>query len=188
VCENKQRMRSAWFCISLFLLILTGCTNSSSRNKQVVYTAGDKATLGSLVYSVTDTATAQQLGDDQASTRTAQERFYLVKVSVSNSGTEEQAIPAMSLVDDSGKSYPELPDGTNVQNWLGVVRKVASAQTEQGYVVFDAPTKHYRLRLNDSFEENEIAIDVPLSFVHEQSNTLFQPSAEAAAELAIPGK
>jgi hypothetical protein len=179
-------MRSA--LISLVLLTLTGCATFSSRNKHVIFAAGDKATVGPLVYSVTDTEMAQQLGDDQASARTAQDRFYLVKVSVSNSGTEEQPIPAMSLVDDSGKSYPELPDGTNVQNWLGLVRKVGAAQTEQGYVVFDAPTKHYHLRLNDSFDENEIAIDVPLSFVHEQTNILFQPPVEAASELAIPAK
>ncbi len=59
----------------------------------------------------------------------------------------------MTLVDDTGHSYTELADGSNVPNWLGVVRNVAPTQTEQGYVVFDAPTRHYRLRLNDPVDE-----------------------------------
>jgi hypothetical protein len=186
-------MRSAPVFISLFSgisilsLILTGCSSlPSSKNRPVIYAAGDKATVGPLVYSVTDTERAQQLGDDPTTARTPQNRFYLIKVSVSNSGGDEQPIPAMTLVDDAGQSYTELPDGTNVPKWLGVVRKVGPAQTEEGVVLFDAPPKHYRLRLTDPFDEKEIAIDVPLDFVHEQS---FQaPPASAPVQIPVPGK
>ena len=143
--------------------------------------------VGRLVYSVTDTEMAQQLGDDAATARTPQNRFYLVKVSISNSGSDEQPIPAMTLVDDTGQNYTELADGTNVTNWLGVVRKVGPTQTEQGVVVFDAPTKHYRLRLNDANDDKEIAIDVPLDFVREQLKSV-QVAPTAPAELSIPRK
>jgi len=179
-------MRSAVISISLLAVTVAGCSSlSSSNNKPVIYAAGDKATVGHLVYSVTDTEMAQQLGDDPATARTPQNRFYLVKVSISNSGADEQPIPAMRLVDDAGQNYTELADGTNVANWLGVVRKVGPAQTEQGVVVFDAPTKHYRLRLNDAFDDKEIAIDVPLDFVREQLKSV--PLAPTApAELSIP--
>jgi hypothetical protein len=91
----------------------------------------------------------------------------------------------MTLVDDTGHNYTELSDGANVPNWLGVVRNVGPAQTEQGFVVFDAPTKHYRLRLNDPVDENEIAIDVPLNFVHEQLKTV-DTAPSATPELTIP--
>ena len=165
-------MRPALAAIFLLSLALAGCSSFSAKNAPTIYAAGDKATVGSLVYNLTDAERSQQLGDDPANPRTATARFYLVKVSVSNSGADEQPIPAMSLVDDAGKSYPELSDGTGVANWLGVVRKVGPAQTEQGYVVFDAPTSHYRLRLNDPFEEKEIAIDVPLSFVRDSAKSL----------------
>lgn len=171
-------MRSGLICISIFLFaalsfITTGCSASSSAKKgSTIYSAGEKAVVGPLTYSVTDTEMTQTLGDDLATARNAQERFYLVKVTVSNSSSSDQPIPAMTLVDDQGHSIAELADGTNVPNWLGVVRKVGPAQTEQGVVLFDAPTKHYRLRLNDPFDDKEISIDVPLDFVHEQLNSI----------------
>jgi hypothetical protein len=175
-------MRSAPICICILSLATlsvaalsittTGCSASSAKKDSTIYPAGEKAVVGPLTYSVTDTEMTQTLGDDPATARNAQERFYLVKVTVSNSSSNDQPIPAMTLVDDQGHSIAELADGSNVTNWLGVVRKVGPTQTEQGVVVFDAPTKHYRLRLNDPFDEKEISIDVPLDFVHEQLNSI----------------
>src|SRR5580698_3546948 len=98
--------------LSAVSLVTTGCsTFSSSKNQTVLYAAGDKATVGPLVYSVTDTEVADKLGDDPNNERTPQDRFFLVKVSVSNSSPDDQSIPAMALVDDGGHSYNELPDG-----------------------------------------------------------------------------
>jgi hypothetical protein len=74
----------------------------------------------------------------------------------------------MTLIDDSGKNWPELADGTGVSDWLGVVRKVGAGQTESGHVIFDAPTQHYRLRLTDPNEDADVGIDIPLDFIHEQ--------------------
>jgi hypothetical protein len=61
-----------------------------------------------------------------------------------------------------------LADGTGVQHWLGVVRKVGAGQTEQGYVLFDAPTAHYKLKLSDETSDSDVYADIPLSFVHER--------------------
>src|ERR1019366_5368644 len=158
-------MRSAIVFISFLSLSFAGCSSVSPKSAATIYAAGDKATIGSLVYTLTDAESTPALGDDPSNPRTPANRFYLIKVSVSNSGADDQPTPAMTLVDDSGHTWPELSDGTGVTNWLGVVRKVGSAQTEQGNVVFDAPMKHYRLRLNDTLDDKEIAIDVPLSFV-----------------------
>jgi hypothetical protein len=179
-------MRSVYIAISLLSLAAAGCSRSP-KTSNVLFAAGDKATVGPLVYSVTDTEVAQQLGDD-ANPRTAQERFYLIRVSVSNSSSDDQSIPTMTLVDDAGHNYTELPDGSGVTNWLGVVRKVRATQTEQGVVVFDAPTKHYRLRINDAIDDNEIAIDVPLNFVHERLKALDTNPGTPAAGLSIPNK
>ena len=173
----------AVFCLSV---VATGCS-SVSKPSNVIYAAGDKATIGPLVYSVTDTEVAQQLGDDPNNQRTPQERFYLIRVSVTNSSSDEAPIPTMTLVDDQGHSYTELSDGTGVPNWLGIVRKVGPTQTEQGVVVFDAPSRHYRLRLNDPIDEREIAIDVPLNFVHERLKGI-DTSPEPQPKLSIPSK
>jgi hypothetical protein len=151
----------------------------------VLYAAGDKATLGPLTYSVTDTEVAQELGDDPATARTPKDRFFLITVSVTNSGGEDQPIPSMTLIDDAGTNYNELADGTNVKKWLGVVRKVGPAQTEQGVILFDAPTRHFRLRLNDPFDEREVAIDVPLNFIHEHGQNLSPEDAPVAPQLPV---
>src|SRR5579863_6783290 len=131
-------MRCPLVCVSLLWLAVAGCSTFSSKNQPVIYAAGDKATIGPLVYSVTDTEVVQQVGDEPNSVRTPVNRFYLVKVSITNSSASEESIPAMSLVDDAGQGYSELADGTGVSNWLGVVRKIGAAQTETGVVVFDA--------------------------------------------------
>jgi len=125
-------MRPSLIFILFIFLTLIGCSGGASKTAPTIYTAGDKATVGALVYNLTDAESTTALGDDPANLRTPLNRFYLIRISVSNSGADEQPIPSMSLVDDSGQMYPELADGTGVTNWLGVVRKVAGAQTEQG--------------------------------------------------------
>ncbi|MGA2714149.1 MAG: DUF4352 domain-containing protein [Bryobacteraceae bacterium] len=157
--------------IPFLALMAAGCS-SLSKKQPVIVPAGEKATVGPLVYSVIDTEVLTQLGDDPNTARRPQTRFFLMTVSVSNSSTEDLPIPALTLVDDSGKEYNEVVDGTNVPNWLGVIRRVGGAQTEQGNLLFDAPAGHYRLRLTDEADESELSIDVPLNFVHEQFKTL----------------
>jgi hypothetical protein len=180
-------MRCALFCVIVCSLAFAGCARDSQK-KATLVPAGEKATVGSLVYSVVDTEIVPQLGENPASARTPQNRFYLVKVSVSNAGTEEAPVPAMTLVDDAGQTYTELADGANVPKWLGVIRKVGAAETEEGNVIFDAPAKHYRLKLTDDLEKDDVSVDIPLNFVHEQMKNL-QTSPEAApAEIKIPRK
>lgn len=182
-------MRAAPIVICLTILPLISCSSAPANKQPVIYAAGDKATVGPLIYNMTDAEFTQQLGDDPNSARTAQNRFYLVKLSISNSGNEDKSIPAMALVDDDGTAYNELSDGAGVPNWLGVVRKVSAAQTEQGYVAFDVPLKHYRLRLNDPLDDREIAVDVPLSFVRDRGiNLLNAPAAPPAPDITIPLK
>jgi len=171
-------MSRASFLIPLIALLAAGCS-SLSKKQPVVVPAGEKATVGPLIYSVIDTEVLPQLGDDPNTARRPQNRFYLVTVSVSNSSTEDLPIPALTLVDDSGKEFNEVVDGTNVSNWLGVIRRVGAAQTEQGTILFDAPAEHYRLRLTDDADENQLSIDVPLNFVHEQ---LKAPPPDAVAQ------
>jgi hypothetical protein len=160
------------------VLLLAACS-STPKKEAKVFAAGEKANVGQLVYSVVDTQFAPSLGDDPATARTPQNRFVIIQVSVSNAGNAEANIPAMTLVDDSGQQFPELVDGTGVQRWMGVVRKVGVAQTESGEILFDAPAKHYKLRLTDETDE-EVSIDIPLSYVHEEmkdmKTTLVAPS------------
>ena len=155
-----------------------GCSSAAPTRDVKTYGAGEKATVDHLTYSIIDTEIQPRLGDE-ASPRIPQNRYYLVQVSVSNGGNSDLTIPSLTLVDDSGKAYPESTDGTSVPHWLGVVRKVDSGQTEQGYVVFDAPTSHYRLKLSDETGDSDVYADIPLSFVHERMNDVAAPPLES---------
>ena len=171
--------RLSGFTLLLASLLFTGCAKEEKHEARL-YSAGEKAEVGKLSYSLVDSQIFQQLGDDPANARMPQNRFIVVQVSVLNAGNEETSIPGMTLVDDSGQTYNELPDGTGVSQWLGVLRRVAANQTETGTIVFDAPSKHYRLRLTDEFSPDEVSIDMPLSFIHEQMRHMTD-SAEGPA-------
>jgi hypothetical protein len=108
-----------------------------------------------------------QSPDGAGDPRVPQNRFYTVQISVSNGGNEDTPIPGLALVNDAGHAYNELPDGSNVPRWLGMVRRVAPGQTEEGNIVFDAPAAHYKLRFTDETDDDQVYADIPLSFVHE---------------------
>src|SRR4051794_15526638 len=102
MCEDVHWMRYFSTIVIFLILGLSGCS-SSQKNSAVIYSAGDKAAVGSLFYNLIDAEKTQQLGDNPATARTAHERFYIFKVSVSNSGSEEAPIPSMTLIDDAGQ-------------------------------------------------------------------------------------
>ena len=181
------RTSAAAFVAVAAVLLASGCSRSEKKQSQV-YPAGEKVTVGKLIYSVIDTQVLTQLGDDPSTARNPQNRFYQIAISVSNSSSDDAPIPGLTLVDDAGKEYPEAADGTGLANWLGVVRKAGAAQTEQGNILFDAPAQHYRLRLTDETDAQEISIDIPLTYVHEQMKTLPAGAEPPAQQLNVPNK
>jgi hypothetical protein len=92
------------------------------------------------------------------------DRFFLVRISVVNGGASDLMVPVLTLVDDTGQTYPEIPNGDQVPQWTGYLRRVKPAETLQGNVVFDVAPKHYRLRVSDEAGQNSRDIDIPLSF------------------------
>jgi hypothetical protein len=172
--------KNACFIIVALAAVFVGCSSTPAR-KTIVFQTGEKAPVDKLTYSVVDTQILTHLGDEP-NVRTPQTRFYVVQISVSNGGNEDVSIPAMTLVDDSGKTYDELPDGSGVSRWLGVVRHVGPNQSEAGNLVFDAPASHYKLKLTDDTDANDVFVDIPLSFAHEQVSQ----GAEATSEAVLP--
>jgi hypothetical protein len=145
-------------------LLLAGCSSGRPEADNRVYRMGEPVTVGPLIYTVTETEWHNQLGEGPTA-RLPQYRFLLVRLSVTNSGASNSAIPAMALVDASGQTRLELADGEGVPEWLGYLRTISPAQTERGRVVFDAPPNAYRLRVTDDAEpgaEKAALIDVPL--------------------------
>ena len=124
---------------------------------------GERVTVGSLGYNVFEDKWKAQLGEG-ADARVPKDRFFLVRLSVVNGGSTDLMVPALTLVDDAGQTYAELPNGDGVPEWTGYLRRVKPAETLQGNVVFDAPPKHYRLRVSDETSQKTRDIDVPLNF------------------------
>ncbi len=178
-------MHRVWLVFTLTLTMWLAACSSGAKPEAKIYAAGEKASISPLTYAVVDTQIYPQLGDDPATARTPANRFYVVQLSVSNSSNADVPIPALTLVDDTGKTYNELSDGTGVTNWLGLIRKVEAGGTQIGTIVFDAPSAHYRLRLTDDLAPAEISVDLPLSFVHEQIGDVkstLDPSQTAAPD------
>jgi Domain of unknown function (DUF4352) len=128
---------------------------------------GDQVVLWPLAYDVLGSRILPRLGEDPATARFPQERFYLIEITVSNAGNIDSSIPALALVDDNGKVYNELTDGSGVPDWLGLVRSAKAHDQVRGTILFDAPARHYRLRVSEQFASPEISIDLPLNFTHE---------------------
>jgi hypothetical protein len=146
------------------LLWLGSCGAPPPAEESRVYRTGDAVTIGNLTYTVIDTRILPQLERNPDSTRFPDERFFVVRVNIQNSGPGDEPVPAMALVSDEGRVYNELTDGSGLPDWLGIVRTANSGQTLEGTVLFDAPARHFRLRLTEEYAIPELSIDLPLRF------------------------
>jgi hypothetical protein len=151
----------------LIPLALAGCLLSCSSGDRAeaphTYQMGDRVTTGHMIYTVSERQWHTEFGSGPDA-RLPQNRFYLLHVSVVNSGGTEAIIPKTELVDDSGTSYPESTDGEGVQDWIGNARQAPPSETVQGYILFDVPPKHYKLKVMGEEERQVALVDIPLTF------------------------
>ena len=70
--------------------LLTGCKPTAP--KVVTYEMGNRVSVGHLVYTVFETQWLTRLGSG-ASVRIPEHRFFLVRLSAVNGGSEQMAIP-----------------------------------------------------------------------------------------------
>ena len=159
--------------IIIAALLLVNCSGPQTYPVRT-YPLGEKVNLGPFIYTAFETQWLTHLGDDPAP-RLPQNRFFLVRVSVLNSGGTEVIAPNLSIVDDSGKSYQELQNGEGVPQWIGYLRQLKPADSAQGNLLFDAPPRHYKLKILDDTAERTAFIDIPLSFNAEVPQVLTPP-------------
>jgi hypothetical protein len=130
---------------------------------------GERVSTGPLIYTVIETEWSAALGN-----RLPTSKFLQVRLTVSNSGGSERAVPLLELVSQQGQTYQESSDGTGVEEWLGILRNLAGTETQQGRILFDAPQGNYKLRVTDGGDpgsELTSLIDLPLQI---QENTPIQ--------------
>jgi hypothetical protein len=125
---------------------------------------GDRVQTGNVIYNVLETAWKPSLGDS-GSPRVPRHRFLLLKLSITNGGGKDANIPLLSLEDANGQSYSEEVKGDHVDGWLGLLRIIHPAQTEQGTLLFDVPPGAYTLVVSDGGEpdtEKIAKVEIPL--------------------------
>lgn len=150
--------------VALLLMLTIGC--ASGVLKGPIHKMGELTTVGPVIYNVLETNWADELGGAMGR-ELPKHRFLLIRLTVTNSGNRDVAVPLLSLEDEQGHSYRELSKVEGVPNWLGLLRVLQPASHLQGVIVFDVPPMDYRLRVTDCGDlENEktALIEIPLTF------------------------
>jgi hypothetical protein len=151
------------FPFALVILGLAGCSVKAPEPVASSYQMGERIALGNLAYTVVERQWLPQVGAG-VDARVPQNRFFLVRVSAVNKSGNATIIPAVSLVDDAGETFPEVQNGDGIPDFIGSLREVAPAATTQGNLVFDVAPKHYKLKLSDEDGKSVALVDIPLSF------------------------
>ena len=141
----------------------SGC--SSGQMDGPVHKMGELTTVGPVIYNVLETEWRNQIGDSIQQT-IPDSKYLLVRLTITNSGNQEVAVPLLNLEDEQGNSHMELSEIKGVANWLGLLRIVQPASTLQGVIAFDVPAGDYKLRVTDGGDlesEKTALIEIPLS-------------------------
>jgi hypothetical protein len=145
------------------VLSLAACSPKEDEPALRTYQMGERVLQGHLLYTVFERQWMPQIGSG-LDARIPQNRFYLLRISVLNSGGADAIVPTISLVDDAGASFPEIQNGDGVPDFIGSLRQIAPAETAQGNLVFDVSPKHYKLKVSDEDGKQSALVDLPLSF------------------------
>jgi hypothetical protein len=159
--QPLRRCVLAGFAV-LFVLFLGGCQKAQESRSQ--FAMGERVPVGQMTYSVIESAWRTQLGES-FKIRTPEQRFLLVKISVTNGTGKDVSIPLLTLEGNNGQMYREIADGEGVDNWFGLLRTISPGQTQQGNVLFDVPLTSFKLRVPDINEtgfEGYAVVDIPL--------------------------
>jgi hypothetical protein len=159
--------------------LLQSCSGRSKAKNAMSYPMGERASVGKLVYNVTEATWKPVLGEG-ATPRVPEHRFLLIRLNVTNSGPEPVGIPLLHVFDATGKQHRELDNGEHVEGWMGLLRMIGSTETKQGAILFDVPPASYKLQITDGADaENEIIAYVDVPFQMDADPVLAQPPAIA---------
>jgi len=145
--------------------LFSGCSKPAASSERT-YPMGEKVAVGPFLYTVFDTQWVTHLGTPPDE-RVPQNRYFLVRVGIVNSSSNDVMAPTLSIEDDKGTSYPELTADIGAPQWIGLLRQVHPGSSIAGNLVFDCPLGHYKLRALDENGEKSVLIDIPLTFTSE---------------------
>lgn len=167
------------FAVAASLIALGGCSQARREPSLATFPIGAQVNAPPLVYTIVDANWAAELPMPEGP-RLPKNRFLLVTLTVTNSGGAEAGIPLLSLVDSRGATYLEEQKGDGVDQWLGFLRVMKPAESDQGRILFDVPPGAYKLRVSSGGDpETEKAALVEIPFMAEKDPTVGTPQPAA---------
>jgi len=147
-------------------LVATLCVVSPScgtKSQALVFPIGEKVQVGKLHYQVVD---AQWKAEASGMKEPPKNRVLQVHFTVTNSAGGEVSIPLLRLIDADGKEIAEIAEIEGNPKWMGLIRRLQPAITEEGLIYFDVPVGSYKLEVVDNSEgedEKVALIEIPAS-------------------------
>jgi hypothetical protein len=142
--------------------LTSGCSKGVNASFIGTFRMGERVQVGPLVYQVLESDWRSELGSGG---RTPKSRYMFVKLSITNSSGKTISTPTLTL-EGAGQTYTEVTeDMDKVDNWFGLLRNIGPSQTEQGWIVFDAPMAAYKLAVPDAGDighEQHAHVDIPV--------------------------
>jgi hypothetical protein len=126
---------------------------------------GELTTVGPVIYNVLETEWRTDIGESFQQ-KIPKHKFLVIRLTITNSGNQDVAIPLLTLEDQGDNSHLEISEVAGVPDWLGLLRILQPASTVQGAIVFDVPAGDYRLRVTDGGElerERTALVEIPLT-------------------------
>ena len=147
------------------LLFSSACKSKKVAPGVLTFRMGERVTVGPVIYNILHAEWKPSLGDGSGA-RAPQNRFLVLRVSITNNGTKDIGVPLLNLYEPNGKQHRELDDIQDYPGWLGLYRMLKRQETLQGVIVFDAPPGAYKLQVTDGGEPGDEIIayvDIPLN-------------------------
>jgi hypothetical protein len=143
-------------------VFFSGCQKTEAPRNE--FSMGERVPVGQMTYSVIESAWRTQLGESFR-VRSPEQRFLLIKISVTNGTGKDVSIPFMTLEGTNRQTYRELANGEGVESWFGLLRTIGPGETRQGNILFDVPLTSYELRvpdIGDAGLERYVSVQIPL--------------------------
>lgn len=163
------------------VVLLSGAA-CGTRKADTPQPMGTPVAVGDLSYTVLNTEWRDEL-QSAMGPRKPQHRFLLVTVSVTNKGPDDEVAPLLAVIDKDGRETLEQDKGDGVAQWMGLLRRVKSTQTETGVLLFDVPPGDYNLRVSsggDVDQEQTALIRLPYRVEAPESRPAVEPQMPPA--------
>ena len=149
---------------TLTLLGLAGSCGAKKGSPNIsAFPIGQRVEVGKLIYRVLE---AEWKAEIPGAKTPPKNRFLQLRLAITNSANQEISVPFLRLIDAHGQERLEFSDIETNARWLGSLRRLQPALTEDGLIYFDVPVGAYKLEVVDNSDsENEKAafVDIPAS-------------------------